>query len=117
MGKEVDYTKIGARIRKLRMEKGLTQAELSELADCSNNYLSHVETAQSKVSLTVLLRIATALDTSLDYFLLDTPFARPSTLMETEIAAKLQRCSPAALVAVNHMLDALLELEKQLTQE
>ena len=55
--REVDYVKIGARIKKLRIEKGLTQAELSDMAGCSNNYLSHVETAQSKVSLSVLLQI------------------------------------------------------------
>ncbi len=112
--RRIDYVKIGARIKKLRIEKGLTQAELSELAGCSNNYLSHVETAQSKVSLSVLLQIATALHTSLDYFMLDTPFTRPDTIIETEITDKLRRCHPATLVAVNHILDALLEQETQL---
>ena len=48
---EVDYERIGKRIRKLRIEKGLTQAALSAMADCSNNYLSHVETAQTKITL------------------------------------------------------------------
>lgn len=115
--REIDYAKIGARIRKLRIEKGLTQAELSELAGCSNNYLSHVETAQSKVSLTVLLKIATALQTSLDYFLLDTVFARPDTIIETEISEKLRRCRPATLVAINRIIDALLEQEKQLLRQ
>lgn len=112
--REVDYVKIGMRIKKLRTEKGLTQAELSDMAGCSNNYLSHVETAQSKVSLSVLLQIATALDVSLDYFLLDTAFTRPDTIIETEISAKLRRCKPATLVAVNHIIDALLEQEAQL---
>lgn len=113
--REVDYEKIGARIKRLRTEKGLTQAELSDMAGCSNNYLSHVETAQSKVSLSVLLQIATALNTSLDYFLLDTTFARPDAIIETEISQKLHRCRPATLVAINHIIDALLEQEKQLT--
>ena len=113
--REVDYEKIGARIKRLRTEKGLTQAELSDMAGCSNNYLSHVETAQSKVSLSVLLQIATALNTSLDYFLLDTTFARPDAIIETEISQKLHRCRPATLVASHHIIDALLEQEKQLT--
>lgn len=112
--REIDYSKIGARIKKLRIEKGLTQAELSEIAGCSNNYLSHVETAQSKVSLTVLLKISTALKTSLDYFFFDTPFSRPDAVIETEITEKLRRCTPATIVAVNHIIDALLEQEKQL---
>ena len=113
--REIDFVKIGTRIKKLRAEKGLTQAELSDMAGCSNNYLSHVETAQSKVSLSVLLQIATALNVSLDYFLLDTAFARPDAIIETEIANKLRRCSPATLVAINHIIDALLEQESQLT--
>lgn len=114
---EVDYVKVGARIRRLRTEKGLTQATLSEMAGCSNNYLSHVETAQSKVSLSVLLRIATALDTSLDYFFLDTGFARPDTIIETEISKKLRRCQPATLVAINHIIDAIMEQEARLTSQ
>lgn len=115
--REVDYVKIGARIKKLRSEQGLTQAELSEMAGCSNNYLSHIETAQSKVSLSVLLQIATALNVSLDYFLLDTVFTRPDTIIATEISSKLQRCKPATLVAINHIIDALLEQEEQLTKQ
>ena len=97
---EVDYERIGKRIRKLRTEKGLTQAALSAMAECSNNYLSHVETAQTKISLGMLLRIAGALDVSLDYFLLDTPFVRPEAIIETEISDKLRRCAPETSVFV-----------------
>ena len=114
--KEVDYEKIGQRIRDLRISKGLTQAELSEIVDCSNNHLSHIETAQCKVSLNMLLKIAYSLDASLDYFLLDTPFARPESIINTEIAAKLSKCSSATLVAVNKSIDALLELQSELGQ-
>ena len=114
---DVDYERIGSRIRKLRTERGLTQAALSDLAGCSNNYLSHVETGQTKVSLGMLMRIASALEVSLDWFLLDTPFARPEVLIETEIARKLDRCSPQTLVAVNRMLDVLLEQEERLRRE
>lgn len=114
---EVDYERIGKRIRKLRTEKGLTQAALSAMAECSNNYLSHVETAQTKISLGMLLRIAGALDVSLDYFLLDTPFVRPEAIIETEISDKLRRCAPETLVAVNRMIDVLLEQQENLKRE
>lgn len=77
MPKEVYYEKVGQRIRKLLMSKGMTQADLSAIVDCSNNHLSYIETAQCKVSLNMILKIAYALDTNLDYFLLDIPFARP----------------------------------------
>ena len=114
--KEVDYAKVGRRIRDLRMSKGMTQADLSTLVDCSNNHLSHIETAQCKVSLNMILKIAYALNTSLDYFLLDTPFARPQSIIDTEIASKLEQCSAATLVAVNRSIDILLELQNQLSE-
>jgi len=113
--KEVDYVKIGQRIRELRMAKGLTQADLSAIINCSNNHLSHIETAQCKVSLNMMLKISYALDTGLDYFLLDTPFARPESIIDHEISKKLLQCSSATLVAVNRTIDTLLDLQTELT--
>ncbi len=115
--KDVDYEKIGQRIRKLRMEKGLTQAELSALVNCSNNHMSHIETAQCKVSLGMLLKLSCALETSIDYFIMDTPFALPTTRIDSDIAAKLHRCNAATLLAVSQMIDVLLEQQKRLTEE
>lgn len=115
--KEVDYERIGQRIRRRRIEKGLTQSQLSELVDCSNNYLSHIETAQTKVSLTMLLQISYALDTKLDYFLLDTPFAHADTIIDDEISRKLSRCAPPTLLAVNRMIDVLLEQQEMLASD
>ena len=116
MPKEVDYIKVGQRIRELRMLKNMTQSELSAMVNCSNNHLSHIETAQCKVSLNMLLKIAYALDSSLDYFLLDTPFARPESIIDREIAEKLKKCSAATLVAVNKSIDALIELQDELSE-
>ena len=39
----VDYKRLGGRIRQARLDRGLTQAELAELADVSTPYVSHVE--------------------------------------------------------------------------
>ena len=110
---EVDYVKIGQRIRDLRIQKKLTQADLSASIGCSNNHLSHIETAQCKVSLSMLLRISLILDQSIEYFLLDTPYARPNEIIDQSIAGKLQQCNAATLVAVSQMLDTLLELQRQ----
>lgn len=114
---EVDYKKIGLRIRKLRQEKGITQADLSAMVGCSNNYMSHIETAQCKLSLNMLLRIACALEKSTDYFLLDTPYAYPQTIINDEIAAKLEKCNASTLVAVSKMIDAMIEQQHNLTSD
>lgn len=117
MPKEVDYAKLGQRIRKLRLEKGLTQAQLAEEIGCSNNYLSHIETAQCKLSLSMLLRLSYALGESTDYFLLDTPYAAKEAIINRDIASKLAKCSPATLNAVSRMIDTLLEQQKNLSEE
>ncbi len=114
---EVDYQKLGQRIRQLRVQRGLTQAELSVMAGCSNNYLSHIETAQCKLSLSMLLRLSAVLGESTDYFLLDTPYAPPEAIINREISAKLEKCRPETLVAVSQMIDVLLQQQTQLTEE
>lgn len=43
MQPEVDFAKIGQRIKIARIAKGLSQGELGELGGCSNNHMSHVE--------------------------------------------------------------------------
>ena len=113
MQPEINYTKIGQRIKSARLEKGYSQAELGERVGCSNNHMSHIEVGQTKVSLTMLLKISSALEKDLDYFLLDTPYAKRDSIINSEIADKLMKCTPATLVAVNKILDSLLELQEE----
>ena len=109
MPPEIDYVKIGQRIRSARIERKLSQADLGALVGCSNNHMSHIEIGQTKVSLTMLMRIAYALEKEIDYFLLDTPYAKRENLINAEIAEKLNSCDSVTLLAVNKMLDILLE--------
>lgn len=109
---EVDYKKVGRRIRELRQKHNLTQMQLGELVDCSNNHISHIESGQTKISLTLLLKISYALDAPLEYFLLDTPYARPDVIISTDLTDKLSRCDRTTLLTVNKILDALLEQQE-----
>lgn len=113
MQPEINYTKIGQRIKFARLEKGYSQAELGELVGCSNNHMSHIEVGQTKVSLTMLLKISLALEKDFDYFLLDTPYAKRDSIINSEIANKLKRCNTTTLVAVNRIIDTLLELQNE----
>jgi len=54
-------TELGARIRKIRTDKGLTGQELAKLSKISATYLSEVERGLSDVSGEKLIRIADAL--------------------------------------------------------
>lgn len=69
---ELDYSEIGKRIALCRRKRGLKQAEVEELAEISNKYLSNIERARSIPSTEVIMRLAIALDTTPDEFLVGT---------------------------------------------
>lgn len=66
---KLDYTLIGQRIARRRKELGLKQAQVCEMADINDKYLSSIERAVSIPSLEVVMRLALALDTTPDEFL------------------------------------------------
>ncbi len=65
----------------------------------------------------MLLKISSVLDKDLNYFLLDTPFTQRDCIIDTEIAHKLDQCTPTTLVAVSKMIDILLEQQRVLTAD
>lgn len=52
---------MGARIRKLRQARGLSQAELARRAKITREYLNKVEAGRYDITVGVLLRLAKAL--------------------------------------------------------
>ena len=68
----MDYREMGRRIAKRRMELGLKQAPVEEIAGLGENYLSSIVTGKSIPSLAALVRLALALDTTPDTFLVGT---------------------------------------------
>ena len=65
---ELNYIKLGERIRNIRKEKGLTQEKLAEI---SANHISHIERANTMVSLPTLVQIVNALNVTVDDVLCD----------------------------------------------
>lgn len=69
---DLDYTEIGRRIAKRRRELNLKQAIVEERADIGYKYLSSIERGISVPSTEVIMRLAEALDTTPDEFLVGT---------------------------------------------
>mgnify|MGYP001071149383 CR=1 FL=1 len=69
---DLDYQKIGRRIARRRKQLGLTQSAVEEIADIGYKYLSSIETGKSIPSTEVIMRLAAALDTTPDEFLVGT---------------------------------------------
>lgn len=60
------YERIGSNVRRIRMERGLTQEQLAEKAALSLTVIQKVEAGQSGSRIETLLRIAIVLHVSLD---------------------------------------------------
>lgn len=68
---ELNYTKIGYRIRTIRKKKGLSQKELADKCNLSANHISHIERANTMVSLPSLIQVINALEITADDLLCD----------------------------------------------
>lgn len=66
---ELDYKEIGKRIARRRKQLGLKQFQVEERADIGYKYLSSIERAISIPSTEVIMKLAAALDTTPDAFL------------------------------------------------
>lgn len=67
----MDYYMIGQRIRKIRKARGLSQDELASKIGISTTHMSHIETGNTKLSLAVLVDIATVLEVRTDDLLFE----------------------------------------------
>jgi len=56
----------GRKIKRMRMNRGLTQEELAEAADLSQRAMSGIETGENFVSAETIDKLVTALDTTLE---------------------------------------------------
>lgn len=92
MQQEIDYRKLGMRIKNMRAGRGLTQDMLAEMVSCNTSHISNIENNHTKVSLNVLLAIANALHTSIDYLLSD-QYENTSLALDNEILRSIKDCS------------------------
>ena len=65
----VNFKLIGLRVKESRLQKRMSQAELAERTDLSVSYISHIETKNKRASLESLVRIANALEVTVDQML------------------------------------------------
>ncbi len=96
---------LGARLKKLRAQRGLTRKALAKEADVSERYLANLEYGIGNASVLVLLQIATALRTTLAELLGDFTTTSPEWLM---LRAELERSDESTLKGLRQHLSGLL---------
>ena len=60
----MNMMKIGRNLSAIRMQHGLTQAELAEAIGITNSHIAHVENGSSGISLELILKICRTLRTT-----------------------------------------------------
>jgi len=105
---KLDYLKVGIRIKKARIDKKQTQAQLAEQLDLSNNYISSIERGNAIPSLETFIMICNALDVTADMMLTDSVY-RTNEYLKNNIAVKLERCSKRNMRIIERFIDLLLE--------
>jgi len=102
----MDYIELGKRIKAARLAAKLTQEQLAEKINLSSGHCAHVERGTSKVSLSALVAIANALNTTPDKLLLDSSHDIMPHLME-EAQALFADCDPDEIYVILQAADAI----------
>ena len=106
---KLDYHLIGVRIANRRKQLKLTQAVVAERAEINDQYLSNIERAVSIPSTEVIMRLAVALDTTPDEFLVGT--ARQENDQWKNVAQLLRTMNEKQLTLAESLLKWLQEQE------
>ena len=111
-GKYMDYYAIGQRIRKYRKAARLSQEELAELVGISPTHMSHIETGNTKLSLSVLVLIATKLSVRTDDLLFEKVPVSRSAAAE-ELVQALDGCTEKEMRFIKELAEAAIEAKKK----
>lgn len=85
----MDYFALGKRIRKRRVEQGMTQEQLAQQVGVTTSFIGHLERGSRKASLETLVALANALHVGVDYLLCD-GLSRGQRYVMHEILSTLQ---------------------------
>ncbi len=88
----VNHRQIGYRIKEVREQNRLSQAQLAEITDLSVSYISHIENAKRKASLESIIRIVNALGITVDELLAGVQMNNPAAY-QTDIDILMEGCS------------------------
>jgi XRE family transcriptional regulator, fatty acid utilization regulator len=119
----VAKTFVGARLRRLREERGLTQVALARVLGLSTSYVNQLENDQRPVTVPVLLTLAERFDLPTNYFAPDSDARLVSDLREVladsmattsqieELVARMPAVGQTLVSLHRRLFDATTELE------
>ena len=108
----MDYIALGKNVKKFRLMRSMRQKDLAELCDSSDSYIGHIENARGIPSLEMVVKIANALDVTVDQ-LLSESYKSPEVIYLREIAERIEKYPVSQRIQACEGFNAFLDsLEK-----
>lgn len=109
---------LGERIKKIRLEKGLTQVELAHLMGVSNSAIHYFEKSAS-MSFNAMVAFCNALDVSPNYLLgVTSPYdGRDLSVREKEFLTKFRSLPEESQEYVSHLIDMIYKIETKSSEK
>ena len=104
----VNHRQIGYRIKEVREQNHISQAQLAEMTDLSVSYISLIENAKRKASLESVIRIVNALGITVDELLAGVQMNNPAAY-QTDIDMLMEDCSENEKRFIYELIKASLE--------
>lgn len=108
---ELDYQEIGRNVHNYRMKKGLNQRELAELVNVSDQHISHIENAHTKLGLPTLVATANALETDCNSLLGATLVGSRKAVLHEKLISEIEQMNSAKLDLLIKFCDLLTEYD------
>ena len=112
----IDYKSIGIRVKKLRLEKKMTQAQLAERIGVGTTHISHIETGNTIPSLDALVSIINALECSADELLCN-EIAKDRPILNSWLTELVEDCSDLEIKLISDMVISMKESMRRLRVE
>jgi transcriptional regulator with XRE-family HTH domain len=108
---------IGSRLRKVRKERGLTQAELARQIGIQQSDLSRMEKGEYRVSLDNLFKILSAFDLQISEFFADhlersQPARQPLSYRDMQMLHMLRELSPESRQEIEEFIEFKVRRER-----
>lgn len=103
-----DYKDVGSRILQKRRELSLTQKQLAEKLNISNNHLSNIENGKAAPSFDLFINICRELNASSDLLLFNYIHSNASE----SLIEKIKLCSDENKIIISKLVDFFLEQQE-----
>jgi len=111
MDKLIDYKLIGKRVKEKRLNKQLTQEQVAEYLNISNEYMSKIENAKIEINLKRLGQLSVLLETPIEYFIAGVTIEAPA-YKASELIKLLEDLSPKEKDVIYNVIEQIKKLRK-----